>query len=88
MNISFVKLNKTPLLILGVTSILCSRGMFLFINDPEGPNLLVVMVMALIVYFLSLAVYFFSAPTTSSKKLLLVIFTPLAIAAGFYFLLN
>jgi len=70
MNISYFKSNKTLLLILGATSILCSRVMFLLFNDPEGPNLLVVTGMAVIVYFLSLAVYLFSAPTTSLKKLL------------------
>ncbi len=33
---------KTSLLILGTTSVVCSRVMFSFFNDPEGPNLLVV----------------------------------------------
>jgi hypothetical protein len=35
-----------------------------------------------------LAVYLFSAPTTSLKKLLLVIFIPIAITTGFYLWLN
>lgn len=50
-------LKKTSLAVLGMTSLVCSRVMFLFINDPEGPNLLVVVVMAAILYILSLGVY-------------------------------
>lgn len=34
--------------------------MFVFFNDPEGPNLLVVMVMAVVIYFLSLVIYSFN----------------------------
>lgn len=44
---------KISLLILFITSLVCSRTMFLFFNDPEGPNLLVVTGVAVIVYFLS-----------------------------------
>lgn len=88
MNISYFKSNKFPLLVLGATSILGSRAMFWFFNDPEGPNLLVVTVAALIVFFLSLAVYLFSAPVTSFKKFLLAIFIPMVITTGFYFWLN
>jgi hypothetical protein len=31
--------------------------MFAFINDPEGPNLLVVTVMAAVIYIISSAIY-------------------------------
>ncbi len=51
------KTKKTTLLISGITSIAFSRGIFFFLNDPEGPNLLVVMEMASIIFFLSLAAY-------------------------------
>jgi len=88
MNISYFKSNKIPLLLLGATSILFSRFMFLLFNDPEGPNLLIVTGMAVIIFLLYLAVYFFSAPTTSLKKLLLVILIPMVITAGFYFWFN
>jgi hypothetical protein len=59
--------------------------MFLFFDDPEGPNLLIVMGMAGLIYFLSLAVYMFKFPITGLKMLLLAIFiqiiivTPLSI---------
>ena len=87
----YFKSKKISLVILGITSILCSRAMFFFINDPEGPNLLVVMVMAGIIYFLSLAVYVFypsTLPFKGLKRLLLVIFIQILIVTGFYLFLN
>jgi hypothetical protein len=48
---------KLPLLILGIASLVCSRAGFFFIGDPEGPNLLIVVVLAAILYSASLAVY-------------------------------
>ncbi len=78
------------LIILGITSLVCSRAMFSFINDPEGPNLLVVIVMALILYSISLAVYLrkFSAKLTSSKRVLLAILIQVVSASTFYFLMK
>jgi hypothetical protein len=46
----YFKSKKTSLLILGITSIICSRTMFVFFDDPEGPNLLIVFVAALVLY--------------------------------------
>jgi hypothetical protein len=42
--------NKTLLLILGIVSLVLSRVTFMFINDPEGPNLLVVLGLAAIIF--------------------------------------
>jgi hypothetical protein len=56
-------------------------------NDPEGPNLVVVIGMALILYFLSLAVQSFIHSVAGLKKLLLAISAQVVIAAGFYLLL-
>jgi hypothetical protein len=70
---------KTSLLILGITSIVFSRAMFLFINDPEGPNLVVVLGMATIVFLLSWAIF------KGLKKLPAVIVIQIAIVTGFYF---
>lgn len=56
-NINFKKLY---FLIFAITALICSRVMFVFIDDPEGPNLLVVFGVALIIYFLSLAFYIFN----------------------------
>lgn len=77
---------KTSLLILGVTSIVCSRSLFLFFNDPEGPNLLIVMVAAVMLYVLSLVAYLFNV--SGAKKLLLAIFIQIVLVIGFYFWLR
>lgn len=84
----YFKSKKTLLLILGVTSIACSRVLFLFFNDPEGPNLLVVMGMAAIVYLASLMVYLFHLSTTDLRKFLLAISIQIVVVTGLYFLLS
>ncbi len=48
---------KLPLIILGITAIACSRIMFVFFDDPEGPNLLVVAIGAIAIYLLAFPVY-------------------------------
>ena len=80
---------KTLLVILGLTSIICSRAMFFFFDDPEGPNLLVVIVMAAIIYALSLLSYryCFSTIQDGLKKLLLTVFVQVIVTVGFYFFL-
>jgi hypothetical protein len=80
---------KFALFILGLTAIVCSRLMFIFFNDPEGPNLLVVGVCATAVYLVSLAAYFYTpANITAIKKLSLVILIQVALVTGLYFTLN
>ncbi len=79
---------KASLVILGLTSLVLSRVMFVFIDDPEGPNLLVVVVMAGILYALTLLAYRFTSSVSGLKKLLLVIATQILIVTSFYFLLG
>ena len=62
--------------------------MFLAFNDPEGPNLLIVMVMAAILYFASLMACSFIPSITGWKKLLLAIATQIIIVTVLYFFLN
>jgi len=65
--------------------------MFFFFNDPEGPNLLIVLVAAAIIFFVSLAIYVyksFPVSFTPLKKLLLAIFAQVLLATVFYFCLN
>ena len=81
------KLYKTSILILGITSVLCSRIMFALFKDPEGTNLLVVTATAVIVYSLSLSTYLFFS-STSLKKLALAISIQIIIVAVFYTLLS
>jgi hypothetical protein len=74
----------TSLLLLVVTALVCSRALFFFFNDPEGPNLLIVTVLALILYTASLIAWRFIPATTISKKLLFAICTQLLIVTGLY----
>ena len=85
-----LKFKKTHLLILGVTSLVCSRTFFALINDPEGPNLLIVVVLALIVYFLSLLgyIYYPSVKPDSPNKLLVSLFVQMAFVSIIYFCLR
>jgi hypothetical protein len=79
---------KTLLFILVITALLCSRAMFWFFDDPEGPNLLVVTVMAAILYVLSLVGFALRPSATGPKKLLLPILIQIIIATGLYFFLR
>lgn len=41
---------KSQLVLLGALSLICSRLFFVLLNDPEGPNLLIVFALAVIIY--------------------------------------
>lgn len=75
---------KTSLLALGVTAVICSRALFSFFNDPEGPNLLVVLGTAALIYFLSLTAYVCNA--SPLKKFFLAILIQILLIIGLYFL--
>lgn len=79
---------KVSLLILGITAIASSKVLFALFNDPEGPNLLIVTVMALILFFLSWATYLFNFSTTGLKRLLLAIAVQILLVAGLYLFLK
>lgn len=64
---------KTSLIVLGITSLILSRLMFSFFDDPEGPNLLIVVGMASFVYLLSLAAYFVRSALGSRGKIFVAI---------------
>jgi hypothetical protein len=51
------KPKKSTLLLLAIASLGLSRIVFLFIHDPEGPNLVVVLGLALIIFLVSLGIY-------------------------------
>jgi hypothetical protein len=67
-----LKSKKTPFLLLFLTSVLCSRILFMLIDDPEGPNLLVVAGAAIVICVPSLVPYVFGRSAV-----------PLSSAAGF-----
>ncbi|MDQ5949350.1 MAG: hypothetical protein QG589_476 [Patescibacteria group bacterium] len=92
----YFKSKKISLFILGITSLVCSRAMFVFFNDPEGPNLLVVVGMAGVIYFLSLVVYIFNTSTQrlafpslgGFKRLTFLVFFQVVITTGLYLCLR
>ncbi len=78
------------LLILAVTAAACSRLIFFLIEDPEGPNLLVVMGMAAILFVLSLAAWFSKplALATGLQRVAAVLPVQIMLAVAAYILLR
>jgi hypothetical protein len=77
---------KISLVILGATAILCSRTLFFFFNDPEGPNLLIVGGLAIAIYFLSFAAYVFvPSKMQGLKKLSVALCVQILSVIGLYF---
>jgi hypothetical protein len=65
--------------------------MFALINDPEGPNLLVVTVMAGVIYLVSSAVYlsnFYPSLTGLKRSAATIFFIQILVATGFYLALR
>lgn len=83
-----LKSKKSSVLILGVTALMCSRVLLWLFNDPEGPNLLVVIGMAAIVYVLSLVVYGLGSSSTHPRRFLLAFLVQIVSVVGLYFLLK
>lgn len=75
------QISKKTSIILVITALLLSRAIFVFIDDPEGPNLLVVIVMAAVVYFLSWMALRFNNSITGLKRLLFGISAQIVIVA-------
>jgi glucan phosphoethanolaminetransferase (alkaline phosphatase superfamily) len=81
-----LKSKKFLLSILAITALVCSRATFTFINDPEGPNLLIVVVLGAIIYFASLTTYLFKI--AESKKPLLAFLIQIVLVASLYIYFN
>jgi hypothetical protein len=79
-----LKSNKIELTTLAIVAIVLSRIMFYFLHDPEGPNLLVVGIIAAILFALSFIVYKIS----NTKKLLNGLFIQFVLIISAYFLLK
>ncbi len=58
---------------LGVLALLLSRVIFVFLDDPEGPNLVVVTGTAIVLYVATAAVYLWSKARTITLRRLLVV---------------
>lgn len=81
---------KSFLIISGITSVTLSRLMFVFFDDPEGPNLLVVFVMALVIYAISFVAhkFFFSKKAYSFSHILLSVLVQVISVIILYFSLR
>jgi hypothetical protein len=78
----YYKSKKTSLIILALTAIVTSRMFFVFLNDPEGGNLLVTTVAALLVYGVSLMFYMNSRVKQEGfNRLLLAVIVQVIIVA-------
>ncbi len=86
----YFKSKKISLLILAVASLVASRVLFLFFNDPEGPNLLVVVGAAAIIFVVSLLGYLYYplAKLIGLKRLFLAIFTQAILITLLYLFLR
>lgn len=84
----YFKSKVISLSILGVTSVLLSRGLFFFFDDPEGPNLLVVMVGAFVISVPSLLLYFSNSSIKGLKRLLVAVTVQVAVVITLFLVLN
>ena len=93
-------LNKNPMdfksknILLGtlfISSLVLSRLMFFFFDDPEGPNLLIVTVFAIFLYFISYGFYkyiFDRSTRFKGKAFLFAILIQIVVSVGIYFCLD
>ncbi len=84
----FFKLKKTSFLILAITALVCSRATFSFFKDPEGPNLLIGIVLATALYLVSLMAYVFDRSDAIFRKLLIAICIQIAAVTCLSFFLR
>ncbi len=61
-------------LILFITAIVCSKVLFALFDDPEGPNLLIVVVMTAVIFCTSLPILVWKSTLTELKKLFWAVF--------------
>ena len=85
----YFKSKRISLIILAATSFICSRMLFVFFHDQEGPNLLIVGVLALVVYLLSLAAYLFGpSKVMGIQRLLATMGIQILLLIVLYFLMK
>jgi energy-coupling factor transporter transmembrane protein EcfT len=77
---------KTSHILLFITALICSGAMFHSFDDPEGPNLLIIVVFAIIIYCISLSTYLVGV--SKLKKLLLSVCIQTLLALGSFLFLN
>ncbi|HEU4677481.1 MAG TPA: hypothetical protein VFS75_02070 [Candidatus Paceibacterota bacterium] len=77
---------RTALVTLVITALVGSRALFAFFDDPEGPNLLVVLVTAAVIFGVSSVVYKFCSTVSDLRRMLLAISSQVALIAMLYLL--
>jgi hypothetical protein len=85
-----VSSRNSSLLILAITALTCSRSVFALFHDPEGPNILVVTVLAALIYLISAAAYLSNAwPSLAGlRRTLAAVFIQIGVAAFLYLALR
>ncbi len=82
----YFKSKRISIIILAATAIICSRTLFFFFSDTEGPNLLIVLGLALAVYFLSYVAYSFEPSKMKGiGRLSVAICIQILLVIGLYF---
>ncbi len=78
-------------LLLSLTAVFFSGGMLRMINDPEGPNLLIVAVFAAVIFAASLAVNYFHSSNlvvTGKARLIIAVVVQIITTTILYFFLR
>ena len=69
-------MNKVVHLLLpGITALLFARVLFVLLSDPEGPNVLIVVIVAGILLLVSIPLYLFGTSEAMDQKFLLAVAT-------------
>ena len=77
---------KIPPFLLVITAFECARAVFYFVNDPEEPNLFVVIVLAAAIDVVSLTLY--TSTLSRRMKFLVAFLVQLLLAILAYFCLR
>lgn len=84
----YFKSKTISFLLLGSTSFICSKVFFSLLDDPEGPNLFIVAVLAGVMFTLSLLGYTSHVSASSFKRLLFGMVIQMITAIFLYVLLD
>lgn len=71
-------------LILAIMAIAGARALFFFFNDPEGPNLLIVLVVAAVVWAASFTAYAPSFSASKRRRFWLAVLIQILLLIGLY----
>lgn len=80
------KSKKVSIAALGIVALVFSRVLFSLFNDPEGPNLLIVLVLAFILYLASLVAYIHIPSANAAKRFWSAIVIQLVLVTVLYIL--